>query len=347
MNRIGLEKIANNLYPRSMSNITTRKLKILKFFNEFGLKAAVSAFSVSKTSIYRWKTILDNHGGRIEYLNNKSTRPRSFRISEVNKMVIDQVLSLRKLYPTLGKDKLKPLIDRYCNESNLGFVSISTIGRIISHLKEKRLLTSNNKYFLSGKTGQMLLRRKLSKKKKIRKRNYVSTYPGDLLQIDTIIKFKDGLKRYIVTAIDNYGKFSFAYTYSTASSINTRDFLDKLMSVIPFKINAVQTDNGSEFEMYFDKELTKRNIPHYYTYPRCPKMNAYVERFNRTIQEEFIDFNINNLFYDLEPFNEKLMDWLLWYNTKRPHYSLKQLSPIDYLIKHLGFSQMLWTHTCP
>jgi transposase InsO family protein len=328
-----------------MSNIATRKLKILKFFSEFGLEATVSAFDVGKTSVYRWKKILDIHDGRIECLNNQSTRPKRFRVSEVDKQIINEILSLRKKYPMLGKDKLKPLIDRYCSKNDLKFVSISTIGRIINYLKKKGFLPSNDKYFLRGRSGQMCLRKKLNKKKKLRKRNYVSTYPGDLLQIDTIVKFKNGLKRYIVTAIDNYGKFSFAYTYTNASSKSTKNFLDKLTNIVPFKINAIQTDNGSEFELYFDKELQRRNIPHYYTYPRCPKMNAYVERFNRTIQEEFIDYHLNTLIYDTNTFNQELMDWLLWYNTERPHYSLKQTSPIDYLIKHLGFSQMLWTHT--
>jgi len=42
-------------------------------------------------------------------------------------------------------------------------------------------------------------------------------------------------------------------------------------------------------------------------------------------------------------FNHSLMDYLIWYNTERPHWSLNLLSPIQYLIKHNGFSEMLWT----
>ena len=48
-----------------------------------------------------------------------------------------------------------------------------------------------------------------------------------------------------------------------------------------------------------------------------PKMNAFVERFNRTIQEQFINWNLRRLRDDIDHFNRDLIDWLLWYNTKR------------------------------
>jgi len=40
-----------------------------------------------------------------------------------------------------------------------------------------------------------------------------------------------------------------------------------------------------------------------------------------------------------------LMDYLIWYNTKRPHWSLKLLSPVDYLLKNNYLSRMCWTNT--
>ncbi|MES0328174.1 MAG: integrase core domain-containing protein [Gammaproteobacteria bacterium] len=51
-----------------------------------------------------------------------------------------------------------------------------------------------------------------------------------------------------------------------------------------------------------------------HTYHSTPKMNAHCERFNRTIQEDFVDYNKELLFSDLAAFNEKLADWLVWYN---------------------------------
>lgn len=75
-----------------------------------------------------------------------------------------------------------------------------------------------------------------------------------------------------------------------------------------------------------------------------PQLNAKIERFNRTLQEEFLDYHMH-LFYDLNELNQKLMDWLLFYNTKRPHHTLNNLPPLKYIINTFGFSNMLWTYT--
>jgi len=131
------------------------------------------------------------------------------------------------------------------------------------------------------------------------------------LQTDSITRFKDGLKRYFLTAIDCKGEFSLAYGYSSLSSKSAQDFFEKLESVVPFKIKAVQTDNGLEFEKYFRDHLEKRGITHFWNYPKHPQMNAKIEMFSRTLQEEFLDYH-THLFYDLNELNQEPMDWLLF-----------------------------------
>jgi transposase InsO family protein len=61
----------------------------------------------------------------------------------------------------------------------------------------------------------------------------------------------------------------------------------------------VLSDNGSEFEADFAQLLEERGIKRWYTYPKTPKMNAHAERFNRTIQESFVDYHEELLFTDL------------------------------------------------
>ena len=41
-------------------------------------------------------------------------------------------------------------------------------------------------------------------------------------------------------------------------------------------------------------------------------MNAHAERFNRTLQEQFVDYHEDLLFDDLATFNRQLADWLLF-----------------------------------
>jgi transposase InsO family protein len=97
----------------------------------------------------------------------------------------------------------------------------------------------------------------------------------------------------------------------------------------------VLTDNGSEFKKYLNKLLKEESITHYHTYPKTPKMNAHLESFNGTIQEEFVDYHINLLFDDITQFNEKLNKYLLFYNTKRVHYAFQnKFTPLEVLASH-------------
>jgi hypothetical protein len=58
-----------------------------------------------------------------------------------------------------------------------------------------------------------------------------------------------------------------------------------------------------------------------------------------------VDDHEELLFTDLALFNRKLADWLVFYNTERPHHSLGQRSPLSFLLQHQPECQRYWTHT--
>ncbi len=98
--------------------------------------------------------------------------------------------------------------------------------------------------------------------------------------------------------------------------------------------NAVDIHTKFEFALgKFSMYLKKENIQHKYIYPRCPRTNGCVERANRTLQEDFVYSNEEILCMGIEEFNKKLMDYLVWFNTKRPHQSLGNIYPINYVLK--------------
>jgi len=150
------------------------------------------------------------------------------------------------------------------------------------------------------------------------------------IEIDTVVRHIDGQKRYIITAIDVQRRVSYARAYTSHSSATAGDFLLRLLRRVPFEIVEIQTDNGSEFAKHFHGVCVLLNITHYHTYPRCPKMNAHIERFNRTISEEFVVYHRALLRDDMVTFNQTLGEWLHWYNEERPHESLGFLSPLEY-----------------
>jgi transposase InsO family protein len=319
-----------------------QKARIITFFDEHGLPATKDAFGVCKSTIYNWKAALRLDKGKLNCLNDKSRAPQNRRKRLVNERVSDYISEQRKLHYRIGKKKLAVLI-----KEELGInYSESKVGRILSDLKEKGLLPTY--YRLSYYAKSDTFREKIQRKrKKLRVKDYRPEKAGDLVQVDTVVKFIDGVKRYIITAIDIESDFAFAYAYKSLSSASARDFMQKLEEVAPFSIGHVQTDNGLEFEKYFREYLGAKKIVHFHNYPQCPKMNCYIERFNRTIQDQFINWHLGLLRDDVDQFNKDLIDWLLWYNSKRPHESLGMVSPLRYIVMTLPTekSNMWWTCT--
>lgn len=314
-----------------------RRARILAFWHSHGLQAAKDAFHVSKPTLYRWQEMFDDGNGNLEALNPGSRVPKTKRKREIPEPVQDLILEERKR-EKLGKEKLATLL----KEDGIARLSASTVGRMLSDLKQRGLLRDSRKLSFSGKTGRLFLKQK-PYQKKLRSKGH----EAGLVKADTVVRFKDGIKRYILTAIDCESEFAFAYGYASHTSRPAADFMATFREVAPLSLTHVQTDNGSEFAHHFEAYCDQEDIVHFHAYPRSPKMNAEVERFNRTLSEAFISSHRHLLAHDLARFNRELMDWMLWYNTRRPHWSIGLVPPLRYIVNKLpaGKSHMLWTST--
>jgi putative transposase len=154
-------------------------------------------------------------------------------------------------------------------------------------------------------------------------------YPGFLVQVDTKHLIILGKKYYQFNAIDSYTKFSFSKAYTKISSCTAQDFLERLILFMPFKITAIQTDNGSEYLLSFHKECVKKGITHYFSHPQNPKENTFVERFIQTTEYELWLFD-ETLIPEIGYINQRLSEWIGRYNSYRPHQSLNYLTPMEY-----------------
>jgi putative transposase len=313
-----------------------RRVRILAFWERHGEAAAKEAFGVSRRTLFRWQRALKRSGGKLEGLNAGSTAPRRRRTRNVPDAVTLRIIELRKEHPRLGKNKLQPLLAHAGHR-----ISTSTVGRILTDLKKQNRLPNPGNLSFQGKTGNFL-ERTLRRKKKLRRPTGYR-----VLEVDTVVRFIDGMKRYILTGVDTEKRTAFAACYTNHGSQSAADFFRKVQVVLPDCPTAIQTDNGSEFALHFEQAVAASGLTHFHTYPRSPKMNAHVERFNRTLDEEFLQSHRALLRDDVAAFNNALVDWLLWYNGERPHYALGQVSPFRFMMQSLPVEkcQMWWTHT--
>ena len=348
----GYRKLMNyisNIAHMSEENqkIIRHRLRVLEFFDEFGLKATKKAFNIGRSALFDWKHRLKASGMRLSSLKPESRRPKNLRTSKVSPLVKEFIKQYRLKHPGVDKTTIRQPLCAYCQALDIQSISESTIGRIIKELKEKNILPQAKvRITINGKTGRLKLSKKQPWPKKLRRNGYLPRSPGDLLQLDTIEIFIDGLKRYVVTAYDVVTAFSFAYAYKSATSFNAKDFMQKLLYVSPFAIKRIQTDNGSEFEKYFREFIQKQGIIHFHNYPGHPKSNCYIESFNGVIQRQYVNWHLQTL-ANPDEFNKGLMSYLVWYNTEKAHRRLGKIPPIKYyldnFIKQSQKSDMLWT----
>lgn len=143
--------------------------------------------------------------------------------------IIDFIKDLREKHPRIGKEKIKPLLDEYCEEKGLKTISASTIGKIIKRYKLTCPSTGrvyhnpNSKW--ANKERSYRTRVRYSPKEK----------EGGYIEIDLITKFVDGMRVYVINAIDVKFKFKFAYGYTSLSSNSALDFFKKLEEVYPYE----------------------------------------------------------------------------------------------------------------
>lgn len=322
------------------NEVAKKRMEMMSFYDTYGETATKQAFGADRKVISRWRQRLSSSDGKLASLVPISTKPINIRVPTTRFEIIEFIKSQREAHFRIGKEKLKVFLDRYCEEKGIKSVSISTIGNIIK--RNNFFYQDLRKVYHDPASSWAQRSRKKTKRLRI-KHSFHPNYFGYILS-DSVERITDGIKDYFTSAIDAKMKFSLTLNYKRLTSRNMRDFYLRFKEVYPGKIKIWQSDNGSENLGVFDAGLKKDGIPHYFIYPRCPRIDTFIERYNRTLQDEFIDPNLYAI-HDKGVFGQKLSDYIVYYNSQRPHYSLNLKSPLQYFMDEGGMSQMSLTYT--
>jgi transposase InsO family protein len=293
------------------------RLRWLEHAARSSVREASLAFGVPVSTLYRWRSRY--RPDDLTSLEPRSRRPRTIRTHQWTAVQEQTVLALRQQYPRMGKSPLQVLLAR----QGL-LLSASMIGRILGSLRRRLLLRDPH----AMRVRQARPQRPYATRVPTDKRS--PTVPGALIQLDTMhLRPLPGVERRQFTAIDVVSRVAVAGVRATATSGTARDFLTEVVDRMPFPVQAIQVDGGSEFMRDFELACQERGIALYVLPPRSPKLNGRVERLNGTSRREFWECYDGDL--DLPSLQDALRAWEETYNTIRPHQALGYQTPLAYL----------------
>lgn len=185
---------------------------------------------------------------------------------------------------------------------------------------------------------------KLKKTEKQERRRYLMSRIGELVHIDChqlskgITIAEPNKTYYLLGIIDDYSRVCWVELLEDKKALTvmfaTLKAFNMLRMQYGIEIESVMTDNGAEFgsgphtknkeNHPFERLLMEMQMKHKYTKPYRPQTNGKIERFWKTLKEDFTE---DSLFNDIEDLKEELLGYIVYYNEHRPHSSLNGITP--------------------
>jgi transposase InsO family protein len=321
--------------------IAQKRVTLLQLAEQLrNVSQACRHHGVSRSQFYEYKRAFQERG--FEGLMDQPPIPKSFP-HETPPEVKEKVISLSLEHPAWGPVHLS-------DHLRLEGVSVSpsTVRNIWvkedMETRYKRLLRleeEKNGHDLDLSEEQIKLLEKANPC--FRERNIESPYPGYLLSQDTfLVGTLKGIGRiYLQAVVDTFGSFAFGKLYTSKLPETAVDILyDR---VLPFyreqglEVEHILTDNGREYcgrPMIHPYQIfiEFNDITHRKTKVATPRTNGFVERFNRTVLDEFFRETFRSKFYgSVEELQQDLDQWVHYYNYERPHrgYRNRGRRPIE------------------
>lgn len=311
-----------------MKSITQKakyKKSVVKFSYKYGVSKASRKYNEHRKTIYRWR---ERYDGTEKSLEDKSRKPR--------------------YHPNQHTEEEIELIKKYkVNNKRTGLVVLWVKLRRAGYKR-----TISGLYIAMKRIG--IYNKTPSKKKEYEAKPYEEMrYPGERIQVD--VKYvpkkclskelqEQGEKYYQYTAIDEYSRVRYLWFSKEHSTYESTRFLERLIKVLPFKVECIQTDNGFEFtnrlswnagvrkiQTMFEKKLEEIGIRHKLIKPHTPRHNGKVERSHRKDQERFY---YEKIFHSLEDLKSRARYWIREYNNF-PMRPLNWLSPREKLEEYM------------
>lgn len=298
----GLSRRGSQPYPVEL------RLKLVKLRLEEGYPSELVAreAGINQSTLYKWILCYQQHG-------EAGLQPRicgsKAGVPKMAAAVKAQIIALKQQYPHFGVKRIAHLLRRMLFLPG----SHETVRRT---LHQHRLLPKAKKKV---------------PKNPPKPRFFERATPNQMWQSDIFTFRLGGKNAYLIAFLDDHSRYVVGLDLFRSQSA------EHVLEVYRTAVGEygvpkeMLTDNGRQYTSWrgktrFEQELQKDRVHHFKSQPHHPMTLGKVERFWKTIWEEFL---CRAQFDSFDQARERIRLWVKYYNHKRPHQSLDGLYPAD------------------
>lgn len=256
---------------------------------------------LTRETVHLWIKGIEQFG-LLEFLDNYTNAKKGSRENrKIDGLLKARIYKLREQYRDCCGQKIREfLLDEYGIT-----LSTTTIYKILGE-----------KYKLRSKWKKNQLRGPIPE----------ADRPREVIQMDTV----DFGAIFAFTGVDIFTKEVNVKLYPSLTAKDGLDFLRNSFDSRFQHTNLLQTDGGPEFKAEFRSNVFKYADRFRVSRPYKKNEQSYIESFNRSLRKECLGWSKYRT-DELPNLNRELMDYLVYYHTKRPHMSLNMKTPNQFL----------------
>jgi len=272
----------------------------------FPVQQVAREMGVGLSTLSKWVRVYREQGEA--GLQPKPRRPNRQR-PQVAPAVKTQVVELKRRQPEIGIKKISQFLRR------MWFLPVSreTVRRT---LHEQQLLKPPHRK---------------PRRNPPQPRFFERSTPNQMWQTDIFTFRLGGKNAYLIGFLDDYSRYVVGLeVFRSQTAEHVLEVYRRAVAEYGVP-KEMLSDQGRQYSSWrgttrFEAELRKDRVHHLKSRPHHPMTLGKIERFWKTIWEEFL---VRAQFDSFESAGERIRLWVKHYNHRRPHQSLEGLCPAD------------------